>query len=463
MSAKQRDGLGVTRRQFLGTSAAAIAVPSIVPCSVLGAASPSNRIHVAFIGLGNQSTVDLPAFLALDDVQVVAVCDVNRGSDGYLPKQFRGREPGQKEVNAHYAAKAASGQYKGCDAYNDFRDVLRRDDVDAVVIVVPDHWHGLMTAMAAEAGKDIYCEKPMSLTIGQGQKMIAAVRKHKRILQTGSQFRSSPANRFACELVRNGRIGQVKRVLTFIAKQNAVDPGPGWKPDPVPEGFDYEMWLGPAPRAPYHKGRCFYRFRFNLDYSGGQTTNFGGHSNDMAQWGSGNDATVPIEYEDLGSEWPKPGGLYSTATKTAFCARYSNGVELICKTGQPGFGIRFEGTEGWVEYGYQGLKTHPESLKTSPIGPSETHLPMSNPSRTEEASQHHIPDHVRNFLDSIKSRQDPIAPVEVGHRSATVCHLGNIAMLLKRKLRWDPVREQFVGDEEANRMLTRPMRAPWHL
>jgi len=456
-----------TRREFLKTAAfltAAAGTPLVVPPSVFGANAPSNRINVGFIGCGNQSTIDLPAFLGHAECQVLAVCDVNTASSGYkTPDQFLGRKPAQEKVNAFYAARKASGAYKGCDAYNDFREVLARPDIDAVAIVVPDHWHALMVVMAAKAGKDMYCEKPLSLTVSQGQAMVKAVREQKRILQTGSHYRSSPDNRRGCELVRNGRIGQVKRILTQVAEINAVDPGPGWKPMPVPEGFDYKTWLGPAPKVPYHKDRCLYRFRFNLDYSGGQVTNFGAHSNDAAQWALGMDHSGPIEVEDLGSEWPPKGGLYNTATKTAFCARYANGVELICKTDKPGFGIRFEGTEGWIEYGYQGLKTQPESLKTSPIGPGEIHLPVSNPSRTEEASKNHIPDHVRNFLDSVKSRQDPIAPVEVGHRSATVCHLGNIAMLLKRKLRWDPVREQFAGDEEANRMLTRPMRAPWHL
>jgi len=220
----------------------------VVPCSVFGATAPSNRINVGFIGCGNQSTIDLPAFLGHEDCQVVAVCDVNTASHGYRsPDQFLGRKPGQEKVAAFYAAKKASGAYRGCAAYNDFRDLLARQDIDAVAIVVPDHWHALMTVLAAQAGKDIYCEKPLSLTISQGQAMVKAVRAHKRILQTGSHYRSSPDNRLGCELVRNGRIGQVQRILTQVAQINAVDPGPGWQPMPVPEGFDYEMWLGPPP------------------------------------------------------------------------------------------------------------------------------------------------------------------------------------------------------------------------
>jgi len=231
----------------------------------------------------------------------------------------------------------------------------------------------------------------------------------------------------------------------------------------VPEGFDYEMWLGPAPKAPYHAGRCLYRFRFNLDYSGGQTTNFGAHSNDIAQWGLGMDHTGPVEFEDMGSEWPPKGSLYTTATKVHFRARYANGIELICETREPKMGARFEGTEGWVQFGFGGLKTSPESLMTSPIGPNEIHLPHSIPSRTEDVYKNYLPDHVRNFLDSVKSRRDPIEPVEIGHRTATLCHLGNIAMRLKRKIRWDPQQETILGDDEASAMLSRPMRAPWHL
>jgi predicted dehydrogenase len=455
------------RRDFLrftGLMTAVAGAPGFLPSTLFGANAPSNRISLGFIGCGNQSTIDLPAFLGHDDCQVVAVCDVNTASHGYRhPDQYLGRTPAREKVDAFYAARAGTAGHRGCDAYNDFREILARADVDAVALVVPDHWHGLMTVMAARAGKDIYCEKPLSLTVAEGQAMVKAVRQQRRILQTGSHYRSSPDARRAVELIRNGRIGEVRRIFTQVAEINAVDPGPGWEPTPIPEGFDYDLWLGPAPKVPYHRDRCFYRFRFNLDYSGGQVTNFGAHTNDLAQWALGMDEGGPVEFEDLGSEWPAPGGLYNTATKTAFRARYANGVELLCRTDQPGFSIRFEGSEGRVEYGYQGLKTHPESLKTAPPGADEIRLPMSNPDRIEEASRYHIPDHVRNFLEAIKTRRDPVAPVEVGHRTATVCHLGNIAMRLKRKLNWDPVQERLVGDDEANRMLTRPMRAPWSL
>ncbi|HWC90201.1 MAG TPA: Gfo/Idh/MocA family oxidoreductase [Pirellulales bacterium] len=451
------------RRQFLKGTASAAAVlglPSIVPSRVFGGTAPSDRINVALIGCGNQSRIDLPAFLNNEDVQVVAVCDVNTGSYGYNdPKYFLGREPALKQVNQFYADKTKSGKYDGCKAYANFLDImLSRPDIDVVAVVVPDHWHSELTGLAVSHGKDVYCEKPLTLTVDQGKGMIKGVREHKRILQTGSHWRSGPAVRHACELVRNGRIGQLQRIQVYLPKNNFVGPGPGWQPMPVPEGFDYNTWLGPAPIAPYYKDRCLYRFRFILDYSGGQVTNFGAHYFDIAQWGHGSDTTGPVEFEDAGAEFPEPGSLFTTATKVAFRARYADGVELVCQTSEKVGGTRFEGTEGWVHVDSKGVRTSPESLATSEIKPNEIQLPRSNPKRVESKYSNYLPDHVRNFLASVKSRQDPIEPVEVGHRTASICHLGNIAMQLKRKIRWDPEAEQIVGDDEANRMLSRPAR-----
>ena len=440
-----------SRRQFLRAAGATLAAPFLLPASARGAFAPSNRITVAMIGVGNQGSQDTNAFLAEPDAQVVAVCDVNRGSFGYRDdKQFCGREPAQKLVNETYAKAAPSGRYKGCDACTDFREVLARRDVDAVAIVVPDHWHAVMTLAAAKAGKDIYCEKPMSLTIGQGREMVKAVRKYKRILQTGSHERSNPKTRFACELVRNGRIGRIKKITTFVGYHNKVGPGPGWQPMPVPEGFDYETWLGPAPRAPYHRDRCLYRFRFIYDYSGGQITNYGAHSNDMAQWAMGTDDTGPRDVELLEAKFLPPGSLFDAATETKFRCHYANGVELVCEVNKAQVGARFEGTDGMVQTGYGGFLTTPESLKTSVIGPDEIHLYKSD-------------NHFRNFIDCVKSRAEPVAPVEVGHRSATVCHLGVIAVRLGKKkvLQWDPQHERFTNDDDANAMLDRPMRRPW--
>ncbi len=329
----------------------------------------------------------------------------------------------------------------------------------------------IMTVLAAKAGKDIYCEKPLSLTVRDGQAMVKAVRQYKRVLQTGSMYRSSPRARFRSELIRKGRIGKITRILTSIGGAPR-GPGPGWKPMPVPEGFDYDLWLGPAPTAPYHELRCLYRFRYILDYSGGETTNTGAHTFGLVQWALGTDDTGPVEFEDMGTEWPEPGDLFTAATKLRFRARYANGAELLCGVDVPGVsfsGTRFEGTEGWLQSGKDGLETKPESVKDSKIGPNEIHLPVSNPNRElnltgpRETSGIMNPDHARNFLDCVKSRQDPAEPVEAGHRTASLCHVANIAMLLKRKIRWDPKQEQIIGDDEAAKMLDRPIRPPWTL
>lgn len=443
----------ISRRGFIRSSAlltgAAVGAPAIIPSSVLGKNAPSNRITLGIIGCGNQSTVDIPEFLKNDDCQIITVCDVNRASHGYRDgKQFLGREPQRDFVNRFYGEKTGNSSYNGCNACADFREVLARPDVDAVVIITPDHWHAMQTIQAAQAGKDIYCQKPLSLTVRDGQEMIKAVRKHQRILQCGSQWRSKAHVRHACELVQNGRLGQLQRVESYVALNNFQGPGPGWQPMPVPEGFDYQSWLGPAPDAPFHSDRCFYRFRFILDYSGGQTTNFGHHSNGVVRWAVGDDL-FPTEFEDQGSEWPAKGDLFTTATKVAFRARFPNGVELACKTDKRGFGVRFEGSEGWLEVSSKGLKSGPDSLKDSVIAPNEKRLPVSE-------------NHYRNFLDAVKSRKDGVEPVETGHRTSLLCHLGNMAMMLKRKIQFDPQQEQVVGDPEAAALFSRPLRSPWN-
>ncbi len=439
----------LSRRDFIRSSAvltaAAFGMPAIVPSSVLGKNVPSNRIALGIIGCGNQSTVDIPEWLKNDDCQIITCCDVNRASHGYRDeKQFLGREPQRDFVNKFYAKKTGNDSFKGCDACIDFREVLARKDVDAVAIITPDHWHAVQTIMAAKAGKDIYCQKPLSLTVRDGQEMIKAVRKYKRILQCGSQWRSKAHIRQACELVLNGRLGKLQRVESYVAANNFKGPGPGWKPEPVPEGFDYDFWLGPAPQAPYHNLRCFYKFRFILDYSGGQTTNFGHHSNGVVRWGVGDDV-FPAEFEDQGSEWPEKGDLFTTPTKVSFRARFPNGVELFCHTNNPGFGVRFEGTDGWLEINSKSFKT---SLKDTTVGANDKRLYVSE-------------NHYRNFLDAVKSRKDGAEPVEIAHRTSMLCHLGNIAMFLKRKIKFDPKKEQIIGDDEAAKMLARPMRAPW--
>ncbi len=445
-----------SRREFLRNAAAVStvwAVPWIVPASAWGSNAPSNRINVACIGTGNQGINILRRLIANDDVQIVSVCDVNEASYGYKSEdQYLGRLPAQKEVDQTYAKKRGVQSYKGCTADRDFREVLAREDIDAVTVVVPDHWHAIITVQAAEAGKDIYCEKPLSLTIGQGQQMVDAVRRHQRVLQTGSMERSNPLTAYVCELARTGRIGEIRRVVTNVGLNNKVGPGPGWKAMPVPKGFDYDMWLGPAPKVPYHQDRCLYRFRFHYDYSGGQVTNFGAHSNDLAQWGLGMDNSGPVEIEYVRAEWLPEGSLFNTALETEFVCRYSNGVELVCRTDDKPVGVRFEGTEGMVE-----ATAYPWLARSEPESLVKEKFPTGSLRFDSSAA------HVRNFLDCVKSRRDPIASVEVGHRSASVCHLGNVAVRLGRNVKWDPERQQFLDDDEANKMLLRPIRAPWQL
>jgi len=416
----------ITRREFLKGSTvatgAALALPMIVPSSVFGADAPSNRITMGCIGTGGQGSSNMRGFDAKSDCQVVAVCDVDAGH----------RENARNTVGL---------DPKSC--YNDFRELLARDDIDAVSIATPDHWHVPTSIAAVRAGKDVYCEKPLTLTIAEGRTLVNEVKRYGRVFQTGSQQRSGSEFLNACELVVNGRIGKLHTMRVGIYGNNKTCE-PNWTPEPVPEGFDYDMWLGPALREPYHTQRCHYQFRFILDYSGGQMTNWGAHYLDIAQWGNQADGTGPVEIRGKG-EFPRT-GLFTTALNAEIEYTYANGVKMFLKSG--GGGTRFEGTEGWIYVDRGTLKAEPESLLTSVIGADEIHLYKSN-------------DHKQNLLDCIKSRKDPICSAEIGHRSATVCHLGNIAMLLDRPLKWDPQKEQFIGDDQANRMTWRPRRTPW--
>lgn len=414
------------RRQFLkktATVTATIGFPTVLSSAVLGAKAPSNRITLGCIGVGGMGSGNMRGFLTRkDQVQVVAVAEVDSerlekaGRTANLPPQAR---------------------------YCDFRELLARRDIDAVVVSTPDHWHMPISIAAVRAGKDVYCEKPLTLSIAEGRDLVSEARRYGRIVQTGSQQRSSSNFRQACELVRNGRIGRVHTVRVGIPGNNRRCE-PTWQPQAVPPQLDYDMWLGPTPWAPYHEQRCHYQFRFISDYSGGQVTNWGAHHLDIAQWGLGMDQSGPVEILGKG-EFPTS-GLFNVATRVYFEALYVNGVKLICQTG--GSGTRFEGSDGWVYVERGGLQTYPELLKQSIIGPDEIHLYASS-------------DHKQNFLDCIRSRRQPITSAEIGHRSSTLCHLGNTAMQLKRPLKWDPKNERFLDDPEANRTLRRPPRAAW--
>ncbi|WP_231956395.1 Gfo/Idh/MocA family protein [Posidoniimonas polymericola] len=457
--------LPTNRRGFLKAAGAAVVAagsPYVAPSSVFGKAAPSNRINVGVIGLGTRGIPDMKVFMNNEDVQIRAICDVNTASDGYRDEvTVMGREPALQMANEYYGAKRKTGAYEGVVATSDFREVLSRDDIDAVAIVVPDHWHAPMTILAANAGKDIFCQKPLTLTLGEGRDMINAVRSNQRILQTASQYRSHCRARHACELVRNGRIGELKSMRVRIGYNNKVGPGPGWEPMPVPDGFLYDRWLGPAPAAPYHEKRCIYKFRFNTDYSGGQATNLGAHAIDLAQWGNDSSLTGPVEVEGIGAKWPPEGSLFNTALESSFRARYANGVELLCESSPEDMGVRFEGTEGWIEFVLNGgvFRSSSQTLQTAVLSADEVRLPVSNPARSFQEPGDFYADHVRNFLDCVRTREEPLEPVEVGHRTASVCHLWNIAIQrLGKKLAWDPDQEAFTNDEQANRMRTRPAR-----
>jgi len=445
----------ITRRSFLkhsasaaGAASVAAVSPIIVSSSAFGAdakVAPSNRIAMGCIGLGGRGTVTLRQFLKRPDVQIVALCDVDAGSRNYEAGWYRGLAPARQIVEEHYAGEKRSGTHKGCDTYGDFRDLLARDDIDAVSIAAPDHWHALQVVAAARTGKDIYCEKPLSHNIVGGRAMVEAVARYGRVFQCGSQRRSDAGWRRACELIRNGRIGKLHTIRVNLM-------GGHWhrgsyrpqQPMPVPEGFDYDMWLGPAPWAPYTHNRCHWNFRWNYDYSGGQVTDWGAHFIDMAHWGMGTELGGPVEVEGHG-EFPVDGALWNTATSFHFECAYADGMRMIVKSG--GGSVRFEGTEGWIE---PPGKTHPASIAKSEIRPDEMHLYKSK-------------DHHGNFVDCVKTRKPTAAPAEVAHRSISVAHLGNIAMLTGRKIRWDPDKEQIINDPGANALLGRAYREPWIL
>ena len=445
-SRKTKKSNVLNRRQFLKSSAvvaAAAAWPTIVPASVFGAGAPSNRITVGCIGVGRMGLGDLREIMGFKQARIVAVCDV----DSKRVKHAR------QLVENHYSKQGQNGTYKGCATYGDFRDLVAREDIDAVSIVTPDHWHTLPAIAAAKAGKDIFLQKPLTLTIQEGRLLSDTVRRYGRIFQVGSQQRSDSRFRKACELVRNGRVGKLRTVKVGFGTDPATGPQP---PMPVPDGLDYNMWLGPAQWAAYTEKRVHPQSGYGrpgwlriADYGAGMITGWGAHHNDIAQWGMGTEYTGPVEIKGQ-AEYPKD-GLWDVHGAFSIEYTYAGGVKVTCTdTRKNKQGILFEGSEGWVYVKRGHLDANPKSLLTSPIGPDDLQLYKSN-------------NHKANFFDCIKSRKETIAPVEVAHRSCSVCLLGEIAMRLGKKLKWDPERERFTNDDQANRMLSRPMRSPWHL
>lgn len=437
----------VSRRRFLigsaGTAAAAV-FPTIIPSSALGVdgtVAPSNRIALGFIGLGTEGRLkNLKRFMSLPDTQVVALCDVHgkRLHSAHLAMQAYAREP-------------AADMYRSCFLTRDWREVVARGDVDAVVIATPDHWHVLPAVAAARSGKDVFCEKPVSLTIREGRVLSDTMKKYGRIFQTASENRAIDTFRRACELVRNGRLGKLHTIQVEIFRgfgMNCSDVNPPFKPMPVPDDFDYNMWLGQAPEAPYTKNRCHVFFRYILDYAGGNITDWGAHILDIAQWGNNTDHTGPVSVEGTGQF--AQGGLYNVATDWNLTYEYANGVRLICKS-SIGFSVRFEGENGWVQADWGAFEASSRELAKEKLGPDDLRL------RTCRNGEH------VDFIECVKTRQETYAPAEVGHRTASLCHLGNIALQTGRKLRWNPDTELFQEDDEANGKCSRTMRSPWQL
>ena len=402
---------------------------------------PNDRINMGFIGVGGMGNGHVRSFIEHDDVHVVAVCDVNR-------------------QHADGAARIANKHYgdQDCVVYNDFRELLSRKDIDAIVMATPDHWHTLIGIEAARNGKHMYYEKPLSLFFRECQEMRKAINRYGVVFQLGTQQRSDERFRFACELARNEKLGTLKKIIIASASYNQVPVQPV---EQVPEYLDYDLWLGPAPEVPYTPLRCTRNFTLIYDYSVGCISGaWGIHHVDIAQWAVDADLTGPIEVEGTGTI--AEDGLYDTIQHWEAIHTYASGVRLVhtdhisLRQRDPRFdipnsmGIMFEGSKGWVYVARGYIDAEPKSLLKTVIGPDEIQLPRSN-------------DHRRNFLNGVRTGAPVMCPIETAVRSDTVCHQADIAIRLGQKLKWNPEEETFIDNPEANRMLSRPMRGPWHI
>ena len=439
----------INRRQFLkraaGTAVGAVGFPYIVPSSALGQAgsiAPSNRITLGCIGVGWQGTSNMESFLSEKDCQIVAVCDLDKN---HLQSAIN-------RVNEHY-------KNKDCAAYHHFRELLARDDIDAVSLSLPDHWHAIPAIEAARSGKDIFGEKPLSHSFNEGRAICKAVKRYGRVWQTGSWQRSVQRFRFACELVRNGRIGNVHTVEVALPSghRDFAETKGQEQLGPAPAELDYDFWLGPAPYEPYCPARVHKNWRWHLDYGGGQLMDWVGHHADIAHWGLGLDYTGPVEIEGHG-DFPRT-GLWNSPTDFELTAKYAGGLTMVLSskirypigtTWGEVTGTKWIGEDGWVCVTRGGIDARPGNLLKEKFGPNEIHLFRS-------------PGHQRNFLDCVRSRGTTITPCEVAHRSVTPGHLGQIAMLLGRKIRFNPDTEEIIDDPTATRLLGKAMRSPWHL
>jgi len=426
----------LSRRDFLLRGAAAVgavaAYPSVVPSTVFGATAPSNRITLGMIGMGLMMGGHFRGMLNRRDVQVLAVCDVDQNK----------RENAKRTAEKTYADKAAGGAYRGCEAYLEYEQLCARPDIDAVFVITPDHWHALCSLAAIKAGKDVYCQKPMTLTIREGRLMSDACKQYGTVFQVGSQQRSERAFRKACEIVRNGWIGKVHTIYTGLGE---FAPPATLPEQPIPEGFDYDRWLGPTPWYPYNqervKGDYGGGWRRFWEYGSRKNGDWGAHHFDIIQWALGMDNSGPVKFV--------PKGWNGTEYQTHY---YANGTAVLRDHSTwGGHMIQFIGTEGQVMVSRgDRLDTQPVELAGAPLLPSEIHLYESR-------------DHEDNWLECIKTRGKTICDAEIGHRTATICHLSGIAERLGRPIQWDPAEEKILGDPAADRWYDRLRRAPYFL
>jgi len=437
------------RRNILKLLAASTAAPLILPRRLFGADAPSNKITVGCIGVGWQGGANLDSFLGVADCQVVAICDVDESHlKGAVDK-----------VNARY-------KNQDCKGYKDFRELLARKDIDAVCISTPDHWHAIIAIAAANAGKDIFCEKPLSHSLNEGIAMVQAAQANKRIWQTGSWQRSRASFRWAVELVQNGYLGKVTRVEVGLPSGFSDFAGTGKdQPNgPVPAGVDYEMWTGPAQMLPFNPCRFHKNWRWNNNTGGGQLMDWIGHHCDIAHWGLANpqfgcgpdDAVGPLEVA-ASAEFPPQDAVWNTATKFNIACKYPNNVEVVIAGGEKDIqaGAKWIGPNGWVRVDRSKFEaSDPQWVRDIQVLDKKGELKIA---------LYNSPGHAKNFIDCVKSRQRTLTPAEVAHRSQTPGHLGYIAARVGRKLQWDAVKQEIIGDAEASKMLAPQMRAPWHL
>ncbi|SIO24679.1 Predicted dehydrogenase [Singulisphaera sp. GP187] len=431
----------LSRRGFVGASMAALTLGAGLPAwfarEVISdeeertakeskPVAPNDRIRLGAIGTGGQGyLVMTEAVKKRPGVELVAACDV--------------------DANRRRAAIAKS-KLKGVAEYGDFRALLARTDIDAVTVVTPDHWHAPITIAALRAGKDVYCEKPMTLTIDEGKALVKAASSTDRLVQVGTQQRSDPRFRLACELVRNGRIGPIRRVETRVGSNPKHKP---LSPSTPPDGLDWNFWLGQAPAVPYIKERCHYDFRWWYEYSGGKLTDWGAHHNDIAQWGLDADGTGPIAVEATNSEVGTSPDSFACPVDFNVTYTYVTGANLICSAKGKN-GVLFVGELGWIFVDRAKIEASDPRLLSDPLPSTATRLHSSS-------------DHILNFIDAVRTREKTVCPPTIGHRSATVCHLGNIAIRTGESLRWDPKTERFLDNERANAMLSRPTRPQWRI